>query len=83
MHEIGPLLSESHHIDFFDAQWRDLFGKCVSIVVYAHFFLSDKKCILLKCAHTFFRIDAHLSILRFFNAIIQNAHIIGGWKQLQ
>ncbi len=91
--EISPLVSQvipSHRAnshDFFDA-WRNLFGKCVSIVVYAHFFLSDKKCILLKCAHKFcmriFRIYAHLgiSIQSFFYAIFQNAHKKGGWKRI-
>ncbi len=51
------------------------------IVVYANFFLSDKKCILLKYVHMFFlmrifRIDAHFGVSYpgFFYAIFQNAH---------
>ncbi len=52
------------------------------------FFLSDKKCILLKCAHKFFmrifRIYAHLgvSIQSFFYAIFQNAHT-NRWMETQ
>ncbi len=45
---------------------EEFFGKCVSIVVYAQFFLPDKKFILLKCAHKFFMrifiIYAHLAV---------------------
>ncbi len=85
MNEISPLLVKisrliAHSHMTFQCTWRNLFSKCVSIVVYAHFFLSDKKFILLNCAHTFllriFRISAHrgVSMQRFFNAIFQNAH---------
>lgn len=56
--EIGPLVrqvipshsAKSHY--FFNAH-GGMYSKCVSIVVHAHFFLSDKKCILLSCAHVF------------------------------
>ncbi len=49
------------YIFFFSHTLPHTFGKGVSIVVYAHFFLSDKKCILLKNVHTFFY--AHFSNL--------------------
>ncbi len=68
--------------------WRNLFGKCVSVIDYANFFLSDKKIILLKCVHMFFmcifRNYAHLgvSIQHFFYAIIQNTHK-NRWMEMQ
>ncbi len=69
MNEISPLVSQvipSHSANSHDFRcaWRSLFGKYVSIVVYAHFFLSDKKCILLKYAHTFL-----CAFVEFFYAI--------------
>ncbi len=62
--EIGLLVSQvipshsakSHY--FFDAH-----GGIYSIIVYAIFFLPDKKFILLKCAHTFF-LCAFLELMR-------------------
>ncbi len=74
--KIGPLFSQvilSHHSkshDFFDAH-----GGFYSVNVFP-FFLSDKKFILVNCAHKFLSIYAHLgvSIQRLFFAIFQNAH---------
>ncbi len=92
MNFIGPLLVKSISVSWckvtwlFWCAWMNLFGKCVSIVVYAHFFLPDKTFILLKCAHTFFmiifRIYAHLtvSIQSLFMQYSKMCIKIGGWK---
>ncbi len=56
VNEIGPLLVKLPRLiaqNHMTCAWRNLFSKCVSIVVYALSFLSDKKFILLKCAHKF------------------------------
>ncbi len=59
VNETGALVSQvipsqstkSHY--FFDVHaWRDLFGRCVSVIVHTNYFLSDKMFILLKCANT-------------------------------
>ncbi len=70
--------------DFFRCAWRNLFGKCVSIVVYAHFFYRIKS---LSYSNKFFmriiRIDVHLgvSIQSFFFMRYSKMCIkIGGWK---
>ncbi len=63
----------SHSVKSHDFQCElwNLFSKCVSIVVHANFFLSDKKFIPLNSAHKFFTriflIYVHLgvSIQRF------------------
>ncbi len=60
--------------------WRNLLIKCVFIVVYAHFFLSDLKKVSYSNMHISFY--AHFFILcaswhfhpGFFYAIFQNAH---------
>ncbi len=85
MNEISPLVSQ---VIPSRCAWRTLFGKCVSIVVYAHCFLSDKTCILLRCVHmflcAFFQFYAHLgvSIQDLFYAILQNAHR-NRWMEMQ
>ncbi len=64
----------------FRCTWWNLFGKSFSIVVYVHFSLSDKKFILLNCAHTFFYalFLEFMRILAFPSKIsipiFQNAH---------
>ncbi len=70
------------HMTFLMRMWN-LFGKCVSIVVYMHFsFLSDKKFILLSFFMCIFRIYAHLgvSIQRFFMRYSKMRIKIDGWK---
>ncbi len=71
VHWLVPSHSAKSH-DFFDAHGG------IYLVNVFHFFLSDKKGILLKYAHTFliFFFYAHLgvSIQDFFYAIFQNAH---------
>ncbi len=90
MNEINSLVSQvipSHSAKSHD--FSDLFGKCVSLVVYAHFFLSDKKCILLKYVHMFF-LCAFLEFMHilvfliqdFCYAIFQNAHK-NRWLEMQ
>ncbi len=68
--QVIPSHSAKSH-DFFDAH-GGIYSINVFPSVYVHFFLPDKKFILLKCAHKFFmrifRIYAHLGICiqRFF-----------------
>ncbi len=68
--EIGPRVSQvipSHRAkshDFFWCAWWNLFSKCDSIfIVYEHFLLSDKKCMLILAFQS-----------RRFYVIFQNAH---------
>ncbi len=82
MNEIGSLVSQvipSHSAkshDFFNAH-GGIYS--VNVFPYAHISLSDKKFILLNCAHKF--LCAFLEFMRilaysssFFYAIFQNAH---------
>ncbi len=65
--KIGPLVNQvflSQVTWLFWCAWWSLFGKCVSIVIYAHFFLSDKRFILLNCVHKFFFLCAFLEFVR-------------------
>ncbi len=49
---------------------RNVFGKSVSIVIYAHCFLSDNTFILLNCAHTFLcKFFEFMSILPFPSSV--------------
>ncbi len=73
--KIGPLFSQvipSHHSkshDFFDAH-----GGFYSVNVFP-FFLSDKKFILVNCAHKFYQFMRILVFHpAFVFAIFQNAH---------
>ncbi len=65
---------------------RNLFGKSVSIVIYAHCFLSDKHVYFTQlCAYVFmhiFRIHEHLAVsIQCFLMQYFKMHIkIGGWK---
>ncbi len=67
MNEISPLVS---HVIPSRCTWRTLFGKCVSIVVYAHFLLSDKKNV------------SYSNMCICFYAILQNAHR-NRWMEMQ
>ncbi len=90
VNEISPLVSQvipSHRAVtwLFRCTWRNLFGKCVSIVFYAHCFLSDKNVSYSNVRISFLLFFyAHLavSIQCFFYAIFQNAHK-NRWMEMQ